>query len=528
MKKFASILLAAVLVLALCIPAFAYDINITSDVTGHTYEAYQIFSGTYAEVNGNATLGDIDWGTGINGDAFLAALKADTTFDTTFDACTTAAEVAAIMTGANWGNDSANAKLFAKLAGDNLTAVKATSTATTGGYNITNLTDGYYLVQDVNVPEGTDSYTSYILQVIKDQTVTPKVGLPTVTKKVEENTKYNQDGGFGTGFNDVADYNINDVVDFKLIGTLPANYADYDTYSYTFHDTQSAGLTFDDTSVVVTAGGTILDAADYAVTVNPDDGHTFDIVIDNLKDIAGLTAASQIVVTYSSTLNKDAVIGLDGNPNEVYLEFSNNPNGEGTGTTETDKVIVFTYELDVTKVDGAGTAITTGAHFRLYKTVEGVKNYAIVDADDSKITGWTTVETDASDLVSDNDGTFAVIGLDDGDYFLEETQAPAGYNVLTAPIAFSIGATTVNDQDWNAAEDAGDALTALSIDVGGTVTNGNLEDGTVDMDVVNNTGSTLPSTGGIGTTIFYVVGTMLMLGAAILMITKKRMAATAA
>ena len=178
---------------------------------------------------------------------------------------------------------------------------------------------------------------------------------------------------------------------------------------------------------------------------------------------------------------------------------------------------------DVTKVDGkdADTKLKD-AEFKLYD--ENGK-YVIVDAD-GKVTGWADNEAGGSTLKSDENGLFKVIGLDDGTYWLKETKAPDGYNLITDPIKIEIKATTVNDQDWTAMEGPSDALTALEIKVtvGSTTTSGNgdTESGIVETDIKNNKGAELPETGGMGTTIFYVLGAILVLGAGGLLIARRR------
>jgi len=222
------------------------------------------------------------------------------------------------------------------------------------------------------------------------------------------------------------------------------------------------------------------------------------------------------------------VIGLNGQENKVYLTYSNNPNWTGTGTetpddkgkTPEDKVIVFTYELDTTKVDGNDNTIKLeNAKFILSrKTAANADEYAKVT--DGKLTGWTTTKGDATELVSGTDGLFKVAGLDSGTYYLTETQAPSGYNTLTDPIKVELTATTVNNQTWD--EVAASALTELSVkadEVAGTVDE---KKGIGSITIANNKGSSLPSTGGIGTTMFYVGGGVLVAGAGVLLITKKR------
>lgn len=541
MKKLLGLLLAAVMVLAMGVPTFAasgsYTLTISGASDGHTYEAYQIFAGDLSE--NEQTLSNVKWGDGVNGEALLAALKGTEEEPTAYQTCMTAADVAKVLE--SYENNSSEMKAFADIAGQHLTK---TTSGTASAYNedsksytISGLAAGYYLVKDKDdsVP-GTDAYTDFILKVVQNTTVTPKSDVPTVEKKVQEDDKYNQDGGYGNGYNDVADWNIGDAVPFKLIGTLPTNFADYDIYQYIFHDTLSDGLDLNEGSIKVyyasdKAGTdkTEIPLGKYEVEAPGTEGTdqcSFEVAFADLTSVEGVTANKYIIVEYTATLNKDAEIGLPGNPNKVYLEFSNNPNsgGEGdTGKTPEDKVIVFTYELDVTKVDGADADTKLeDAEFKLYD--ENGK-YVIVDAD-GKVIGWADNEAGGSTLKSDENGLFKVSGLDDGTYWLKETKAPDGYNLITDPIKIEIKATTVNDQDWTAMEGPSDALTALEIKVtvGSTTTSGtgNTETGIVATDIKNNKGATLPETGGMGTTIFYVLGAILVLGAGGLLIARRR------
>lgn len=235
------------------------------------------------------------------------------------------------------------------------------------------------------------------------------------------------------------------------------------------------------------------------------DGCTFEIQFANLKDITAVKAGSVIRVEYTSKLNNKAVIGSAGNPNEMYMTYTNNPNDEqfgDNGKTPVDKVIVFTYKVVVNKVDEKGGALT-GAEFTLYK-----KN-----ADGNYV--------EVTDKLTKNDaGTeFTWTGIDDGDYKLVETVTPAGYNTA-ADILFTV--TASHEIVWNG---EGTALTNLA---GGNLFTGavdtdNNPTGILSGDVVNNTGSTLPETGGMGTYIFYAVGGVLVLAAVVLFVTKKRM-----
>ena len=540
-KKLLGLLLAAVMVLAMGVPTFAasgeYTITINNALAGHTYQAYQVFAGDLSE--NEETLSNVTWGDGVDGTAILTALKGTEEETTAYENCTTAADVAKVLE--TYGENSSEMKAFADIVGQHLTE---TTSGTLSAYNsenqsytISGLAAGYYLVKDKDdTVSGADAYTDFILKVVKNTEATPKSDVPTVEKKVQEDDKYNQDGGYGNGYNDVADWNIGDAVPFKLIGTLPENFADYDTYQYIFHDTLSAGLDLNEESIAVyyasdKAGTdkTSISSDNYTIHVpgtEDADQCSFEVAFADLTSVEGVNAEKYIIVEYTATLKTSAEIGLPGNPNRVYLEFSNNPNsgGEGdTGETPEDKVIVFTYELDVTKVDGkdANTKLED-AEFKLY---DANGKYVIVD-DEGKVTGWADNEEGGSTLKSGEDGLFKVIGLDDGTYWLKETKSPDGYNLITDPIKIEIKATTVNDQEWTAMEDSSDALTALEIKVtvGSTTTSGNgdTESGIVATDIENNKGATLPETGGMGTTIFYVLGAILVLGAGVLLIARRR------
>ncbi|WP_294600343.1 isopeptide-forming domain-containing fimbrial protein [uncultured Phocaeicola sp.] len=585
-RKLTAVLLSLVMLLALVVPASAaenYSITIHNDKTGHTYEAYQIFAGTVssdAATDGETEgpmLGDITWGSGVDGGALLAALKAAD--EEKYDACTTAADVAKAL-GTETAT-AADAAAFADIAAEHLTAtVAGTADAPEGGnYVIEGLPAGYYLVKDSLQEDDNQTgqvLSDYIVQVLGNVTMDPKDSdIPTLEKKVAEEGKgnegkYNQDGGYGTYYNDVADWNIGDSVPFKLIASMPdaAEIAAYDTYSYTFHDTLDPGLTLeqkageDQTTFAIyfvntknedprAEGFQYLDAAKYDVNIDAET-NSFTIAIDDLKTLMVTTAGGQqipatnydyIVIFYDAVLNANAEIGLPGNENTAYLEFSNNPNGDGTGRTEDDKVIVFTYELDGTKVDGETQAALQNAKFVL---LNGAKTEAAMVVD-GKVKEWVKVATEAAAddvqmpetyegwlelnqqhngliLTSAEGGTFKIAGLDDGTYFLREIQAPNGYNLLEEDVQLVITATTANGQGWDGA--ANTALTALTIDVAGAgAVNGVLDTGVVNVTVRNNRGATLPETGGMGTTLFYIIGGLLVVGAGILLVVRIRMKA---
>lgn len=566
-RKLTAVLLSLVMLLALAVPASAavnYSITIHNDKTGHTYEAYQIFAGTVSSdaatdgETGGPMLGDITWGSGVNDAShaeLLAALKADATIGALagMPDAADAAAVAAALDGANAETAAAFADVVSRFLSDTATE----STAGEGVYTIDNLDAGYYLVkdQDGSLQGAADTATDYIVQVLGNVAMEPKDSdIPTLEKKVydEEFAVNDEAKTYGEGYNDVADWNIGDRVPFKLIGSIPDMDA-YDTYQYIFHDTISAGLRLDmdsfDVYVAqeknqdpVALGWTEIPAANYTLTPTAEG---FTLAIDNLKNFPYVNEEERkyILVFYDAVLNENAEIGLPGNENSAYLEFSNNPNGDGTGRTEDDKVIVFTYELDGTKVDGANVDTKLeGAQFVL---LNGAKTEA-ARVVDGKVTRWVKVHSEAAAgdvkmpetyeewverygnqnviLTSDADGTFKIAGLDDGTYHLLEIKAPNGYNLLEDPVELAITATTANGQNWNGI--AADALTGLTITVdNGAVQNGDLDTGIVNVTVENNQGATLPETGGMGTTLFYIIGGLLVVGAGVLLVVRIRMKA---
>ena len=516
-KKIASLVLALALALVLAVPAMAATVTVPSDgiLKDHTFTAYQVFSGREE----GDVLSDIQWGSGINSDAFLAALKADTTYGSLFTSCNDAAAVGKVL-----GDNSTNTALanaVAKLAYANKTGA---GTALTSG--TTALDDGYYLVVDTTADVGEGgAYNTALLQVVGNINITVKTDAPTVEKKVQEDDKYNQDGGYGNGYNDVADYNMGDAVPFKLIGSVP-DMSRYDTYKYIFHDTLSAGLTLNENSikVYVASNKAGTDKTEITGWTKAVDGQSFTVSFTDLKTVSGVSQGKYIIVEYTATLNQNAVVGTDGNLNTVYLEYSNKPDQSGagdtgnTGTTPEDKVIVFTYELDTTKVDGQTGEKLAGAEFKLHNADN---KWVIVDSN-GKVTGWSDTEDGGSTLTSDANGLFKVIGLDDGTYYLKETKAPTGYNTLSSEITVVITATTTNGQNWTDGQ-ASSALTNLAVTADGTAGTGDISTGIAGITVANNKGSTLPETGGIGTPIFYVLGAVLVVGAGVVLVTKKRM-----
>ena len=548
-KRCLIVLLAVTLLAVFSIPALAAGdntITIQKTTAGYTYKAYQVFAGEVAEDGGDTILTNIDWGSGVDVSALLTALQGDETVGSSFTDCTTAADVANALDG--FSGD--NLKIVAELIAANLATVAGTSTYNTTNYTISGLDSGYYFIQSTTVPE-TGTHTEYMLKVVKSITVTPKDSdIPGVEKKVLEDEKYTQNGGYGAGYNDVADYDIGDTVPFKLIGTIP-DMAAYETYAYTFHDTMSAGLTLDESSIQVyltTAKDATLDTPltaddNYTVTTSGlGDGCSFEVAFTDLKTVPNIGTNQYVIVTFNATLNENAEIGLDGNPNTVYLTFSNNPYDDSTGKTPDDKAIVFTYELDTTKVDGNNQTPLPNAQFVLFN--EQKTDVALIDAA-GKVDGWiplTTIQAEATAETitaeqllayshaegsiiltsAETTGLFTVTGLDDDVYYLREIAAPALYNLLEDDVKVEIDATTTNGQTW-VDFSAASALTALEVKVNdGAGAAGTLATGVVAINVENNKGNTLPETGGIGTTLFYVIGGTLAVSAGILLVIRKR------
>ena len=523
MKKLVSILLVLVLAMGMGTTAFAaggnYTITIKNEVGTHTYEAYQIFKG---DLSGDV-LSNIKWGTGVTA-AGQTALG---------DAATKAETI----------KEASDAEEFAKEVAKFLTNVKVISTVSTTvdadkeyTYTIEGLEAGYYLVKDKaqsNLTDGS-AYTEYILKVVKDVEVDAKDSSIVVTKKVDDKNDSNASEN-EINWKDSADHDLGDMIDFKISTTLPGDFEEYTTYKLTLHDKQSAGLTFDPATadVKVFVDGTEVEGGFAVVTTDLEDDCTFEVRFANVRTYEAAKNGSVIDVTYKSMLNENAVMGSAGNPNEVYGEYSNDHYSDETGKTPKDKVIVFTYKVNVDKVtknDKNENVPLKGAEFTLYKEV-------VADKDNNYPTGAKTGATLKSELETvnpsikagalkddayyveaatrktDADGdTFDFERIDDGTYVLVETLIPAGYNAWDAA-EFEIKATHELDSD-------NPKLLTLT---GGNLFAGEVSTGILDTDIVNNQGSTLPGTGGMGTTLFYIVGAILVIGAGVILVTKKRM-----
>lgn len=513
LKKIMSLILTAIMVIAMCVPVMADNANgytITAPANGHTYEVYQIFTGTLTTEGTDNVLSNIKWGK--NG---IEAEGSDVSE-------TTLTELKSVKNA----TDSAKLEVIKKYV--KLTAADKYGSVTSEN-PLNNVPAGYYLIKDVDgsqVGQENSSYTTYLVSVVGSVKITLKADKPTSEKKVKDVNDSN--GTPVTDWQDSADYDIGDHVPFQLKGTVASNYDSYKKYKFVFHDKEYKGLTFEPDTVKVYVNGTNITSGFTTVTSTAD-GDTFDVVFDDLKtildpnDTTGNTklvgAGSVITVEYTSILNGNAAVGSAGNPNTMHLEYSNNPNddqGGETGKTPDDTVIVFTYKTVVNKTNEAGQPLT-GAEFKLEKFVkddEGTITY-------ENVKGKWVEKT----LSSNQDGTvFTSTGLDDGYYRLTETKAPDHYNQLKEAIYFEItanhdvlsdnpGLTDFNGRNMSTGETATFTFSAKK------------DEGSISTSVVNKKGSTLPETGGIGTTIFYVVGVVLMLGAGVLLITKRRMSA---
>ena len=484
LKKAMSVLVSLLMIFTFALPAFADSATtytIKAPATNHQYEIYQIFTGDLS-VN---ILSNVKWGrngTGTEGKAVDSTIITE-------------------LTAVNSKSDREKLDVVEKYA-----KLDSTPVATITNGATYSAVAGYYLIKDKdNTVSGADTYTTYIVKVVNDVTITPKGNVPSFEKKVKDT---NDTTGATSDWQDSADYDIGDKVPFKLEGTVASNYADYKTYYFAFHDQAEDGLTFDDTSVKVYVDGNPITTG-YNVVTSTTDGDTFDVVFANLKNITDVRVDSKITVEYTATLNDKAVLGNQGNVNTAHLEFSNNPNEEQngsskpeTGNTPDDSVIVFTYQVVANKTKANGEALT-GAEFTLEKVLK----------DGTKKTVAVVKNTEGT--------TFTFKGLDDGDYILTETVTPATYNTIE-PIRFTV--TADHNIAWN-----GEARDAILTGLTGNTADGKItftasaDKSELTTNVVNQSGATLPGTGGIGTTIFYVIGGLLMAAAAVLLITKKRM-----
>lgn len=520
-KKLLAALLAVAMVCAMAIPAFAYNPGETEEnLNGtHGYSAFQIFNGVISK--DNPTLSGVDWGQNITEpDIFLANLKNDPTIGQKFETAATAQEVLAVIS--QWSNSDDNSIAFARVVCSYLypnadAKPEPVITDHTGGINIPK--SGYYLIVDTTYFNPGDYYHAYnsffLLNVPQVPYVVPinrKVVKPTVEKEVYDN----QDGANEAGFGSSADHAINEEFQFKLTATLPANpdraYDYYDEYMVTFCDTLSAGITFDrwDTVVINNGGADIpIPAENYYSDASNQD---LTLSIEDVKTCApglNLNNGATITVTYTAHLNEKAYVNTAGgasnteNKNSVYLIYSNNPRSSAFfDRTPESAVCVYTYQLNNTKYhddDTQGNELE-GAGFKLYSDADCKNEVELYQDGEFYYPIKNATGKEAVEMKSAANGQFNVKGLDAGTYYLKETTPPKDYNAC-ADKKIVISATH----------------TEYNVILSG--------ESNLNNKIINKKagGITLPSTGGIGTTIFYVVGGGLMVAAIVLLVTKKRM-----
>lgn len=399
----------------------------------------------------------------------------------------------------NWAQNTANS-----ITAD-ATATVSKIAATDGKYTatFTGLDYGYYVVAvpGATVADTNSQYAALVRVHSTTVSVDIKGALPTVDKKVQVD---------GTG-KDATDAKIGDTLKFTLTSTIPDMSA-YNTYTFNFKDTLSKGLTFGQVTSVKVGDTTLTKDTDYTVTTAPaDSGKTLlTVAMKDFKTKQQANAGKKITVTYTATLNKDAVVGGAGNVNSATIQYSNNPSTNGTGESEPSKVRVFTYGFTVDKYTGKNYDDTAtrlaGAEFTLahkggtaisfVKVADSATQnavYRVAKADEAGAT--TTITTPAN-------GKVDFRGLENGEYTLTETKAPAGYNKLASAIGVKV-------DGQNNGTDTTHATVVIKYDNN----NGSVYDQTASNGVIpvqNKPGVVLPGTGGMGTIAFTVIGVLVI------------------
>lgn len=467
-------------------------ITINNNTAGHTYKAYQIFKGGLSQ--DGTILSDIQWGNGVNSEALLTALKGTEAYKD----CTTAADVAKVLAG--FENDAEQLKKVAVVINQNLNNANGAQSTGTGPYTITVPSDGYYLVRDEGTVTATDGGTNFILQVIGNVDVTPKTtNAPDVDKKVKLH------GVPGAVLSNAVSAEVGHEVDFTITTTIPTGLDSYTNYTFNIVDTMSEGLTYKGDFLVHTVGAktSLQKDEDYTLTI---EGQTITVTLASKYVLAN--PGQKIEITYVAAVN-DKSLTKDRETNSVHIVYSNNPADSNSTATTVDKVVyVYNFDIVIDKVDGADNKKLEGAQFALYKETGYLDLYYQwydENHENPNTFGWST-EADRTIVKTDKNGVASFKGLVPGTYYLQEIKAPDGYNTLDKPVKVEITATY--DENGNITTNA---------------TQNEQKHYQVTSTITNNKGTVLPSTGGIGTTIFYVVGGLLMVGAAILLITKKRM-----
>ena len=524
-QKLMAVLLAAAMVCAMAIPAFADDTK--ENIQDHnSFSGFQIFKG---DVEGNK-ISNVQWGQSIADDStnFLAQLKNDTTIGDKFKDASTVQEVLAVIS--TWHDSDDDSIAFARFVCHYLypDANAKPKPFAEGNHSLTFSQAGYYLIVDTtyfNPGDSYHAYNSFMLKVTQANyvfDVTPKVEKPSVKKEVFDN----QDGtSNGAGFGSSADHAINEPFQFKLTATLPAsNDRAYDYYKYykvVFSDTMSEGLTFDEIESVTIKSGSAtktLTDSDYEYTSKPTT-NSFELAISDVKTlVANLNSGAEITVLYKAHLNEKAYVNTGNrdtkNKNSVYLQYSNNPRIDTSlDTTPESEVRVYTYQLNNTKYKNsvADENKLEGAGFRLYSDIacNEEQEIKLKQNEDGTYSRDFSTEGKGVEMKSADDGTFNVKGLDAGTYYLKETSTPTGFNTCPVTTVTIKANHTENNVDLTGSSINGKDVGASGLST--TIIN------------IKAGGITLPSTGGIGTTLFYVIGGGLMVAAIVLLVTKKRM-----
>lgn len=551
-KILAVILTAALFICSATVFAVAAadenTITISGGKAGHTYTAYQIFDGIYDSTTDE--LKNIQWGAGFDTTKLadlIASLKAYTwtldDLDSTAtdynetvaairaainaldpnvpEQCTAAAVAAAVAPLTSAADAEQLADIFALYTKD--PGVDATYDATTGNYVWEDVADGYWLIKDKGPNVGTDDVISdYILYVVDDVNVSIKGSVPTVDKKVSTDGGDNYEDGKGTASSSVVNVQIGDILDYEIIGTLPTNYADYSTYKMIFKDTADTALNLISGSVEVyvdVLGDGTLTKVDsgFTATVNDSNPDTLSVEMLNTKalkdangNIISTTSASKIIVKYQAEVLNTTIADTP-DVNSATIVYSNDPNSTGTGETTPDEVKTVTQSFKLVKYDGTTMNLLAGAEFELYKksvaaanlitlykesdTVYHVADSAEIAAGTNIVTKITTVSVESAIIIK---------GLDeDITYKLLETKAPTGYNPLSDPVDVN-----VNGDTTAAAANITNSVYTITTNVIG---------------IANNSGTTLPETGSFGTAIFIAIGSLLVIGAGVFLVTNKRM-----
>ena len=477
-NKLAGILLALAMVLGIAATAFAEgetgSITIYDAAVGQTYTIYQIL--------------DLE---SYNNEARAYAYKATTAWNTFINSGAikdiyVEVDAQGYVTWKGDADAAAFAKLAQKYAKDNSIANQGSVTATTTTVSFNSLDLGYYLVD-------TTLGTLCSLDTTNpDVVMEEKNEVPTNVKTGEEDST----GNYG----EKNDADIGQTVNFKSTITAQPG-----AENYVFHDKMSEGLTYTGDAKIYTDEAMTRELATENYTVNdtPDDSDTFDITFEQ-DYLNTITAATKLYVKYSATLNENAKVGLEGNPNASKLSYGeiNQGTGKPGSTTPLSETNTYTWDVDVFKytMNGETEKALAGATFTLSKNADGSNPIALVSEGNNVYRVAKTNETvTVTEITTDATGKFTIKGLDADTYYLTETAAPAGYNKLAAPVTIVIGENGV---------------------VNGTT---EAPQGVDEVKVLNQSGTELPSTGGIGTTIFYIVGGVLVVGAVVLLVTKKRM-----